>query len=244
METSKKKYIIANFYKFVQLSDYTELREPLLNAMRERNILGTILLASEGINGGFAGEPQNIASLYEYMRKDARFYDLDFKESYDDLMPFEKSKVKLRKEIVSFGVEGIDPLQETGVNVPPSQWNKLISDPGVVVIDTRNIYEFELGTFKNSVNPMTENFRDFPKYVTENLLDKKDKKIAMFCTGGIRCEKSTAYLLKLGFKNVYQLEGGILTYLKETPEETSLWEGGCFVFDDRITIDGPETRAC
>lgn len=237
-----KKYTITNFYKFVKLTDYVELKELIYKKMQELNILGTILLAEEGINGGFAGEMQNVRDFYSYLRLDSRFSDLTFKETYDDFMPFEKIKVKLRKEIVTLGVPGIDPLRETGHHVHPKEWNKLISDPEVVVVDTRNTYEFELGSFKNSVNPETENFRDFPKYVSENLIDKKDKKIAMFCTGGIRCEKSTAYLMSLGFKDVYQLDGGILNYFKEVPAEDSMWEGGCFVFDDRITIDGPQAE--
>lgn len=235
-----KKYIITNFYKFVSLPDYVTLKESIYKKMRELNILGTILLAEEGINGGFAGETPNMHEFYAYLRQDTRFADLTFKETYDNFMPFEKVKVKLRKEIVTLGVPGIDPLRETGHHVKPNEWNALISDPDVVVVDTRNTYEFELGSFKNSVNPETENFRDFPKYVSENLLDKKDKKIAMFCTGGIRCEKSTAYLMSLGFKDVYQLDGGILNYFKEISAENSMWEGGCFVFDERITINGPQ----
>lgn len=235
-----KKYIITNFYKFVSLPDYVTLKESIYKKMQELNILGTILLATEGINGGFAGETQNMHAFYTYLRADSRFTDLTFKETYDNFMPFEKVKVKLRKEIVTLGVPGIDPLRETGHHVNPKEWNALISDPEVIVVDTRNTYEFELGSFKNAVNPETENFRDFPKYVSENLLDKKDKKIAMFCTGGIRCEKSTAYLMSLGFKDVYQLDGGILNYFKEVSAENSMWEGGCFVFDDRITINGPQ----
>jgi UPF0176 protein len=240
MSTSTKKYTIANFYKFAPLDDYENIREPLLAAMKEFQVLGTILLAKEGINGAAAGTHTNMAKLLEYLRRDSRLSDLEFKKTYDDFMPFEKSKVKFRKEIVTLGVDGVDPLKESGTRVLPTEWNELISDEEVVIVDTRNTYEFELGSFKNALNPETENFRDFPSYVEENLLDKKDKKIAMFCTGGIRCEKSTAYLMSLGFKDVYQLEGGILTYLKDIPEDESMWEGGCFVFDERIAIDGPE----
>lgn len=240
MSDSPKKYIITNFYKFVQLADYESLKEQIFAKMQELNILGTILLASEGVNGGFAGTPEDMQAFYAYLRSDSRFADLTFKETFDDFIPFEKIKVKLRKEIVTMGVHGIDPLRETGTHVAPKEWNALISDPEVVVVDTRNTYEFELGSFKNAVNPETENFRDFPEYVADNLLDKKDKKVAMFCTGGIRCEKSTAYLMSLGFKDVYQLDGGILNYFKEMSADDSMWEGGCFVFDDRITIDGPK----
>lgn len=235
--SSTKKYIITNFYKFVQLADYADLKESIYNKMQELQILGTILLASEGINGGMAGEEKNMREFYAYLRSDARFVDLNFKETFDDLMPFEKVKVKLRKEIVNFGVPGLDPIKETGEHVSPQEWNKLLENPEVIVIDTRNDYEYELGSFKNSINPKTETFREFPEYVKNNLLDKKDKKIAMFCTGGVRCEKSTAYLMSLGFKDVCQLDGGILNYFKEIPANESMWEGGCFVFDDRITIE-------
>ena len=174
--------------------------------------------------------------MYEYLRNDSRFADLYFKETFDDTMPFEKAKVKFRKEIVTLGVADIDPLKYSGIRVSPEEWNQLISSPEVLLIDTRNTYEVELGTFKNAIDPKTENFRDFPEFVTNHLLDKKDKKIAMCCTGGIRCEKSTAYLKKLGFEHVYQLEGGILNYFDKIPAEHSLWEGGCFVFDERIAI--------
>ena len=232
-----KKYLIASFYKFIPLEDYEQLKAPLLAAMKEHRILGTIILAHEGINGSFAGTPEDVLCLYQYLRSNPRFSDLRFTERYDDMMPFDKAKVKFRKEIVTLGVPGIDPLAETGIRVPPSEWNSLISDPEVLLIDTRNDYEVEVGTFEYAINPHTENFRDFPEYVKNNLLDKKDKKVAMCCTGGIRCEKSTAYLKSLGFKDVYQLEGGILNYLSTIPENESLWKGKCFVFDERIAID-------
>ena len=232
-----KKYVIASFYKFVPLHDYENMKVPLLNAMREHALLGTIILAHEGINGSFAGHPDDVLFLYEYFRIDPRFADLSFTERYDDLMPFDKAKVKFRKEIVTLGVAEIDPLKCTGTRVSPTEWNALIADPAVLVIDTRNDYEVELGTFKRAISPNTENFRDFPDYVKANLLDKKDKKIAMFCTGGIRCEKSTSYLKHLGFEDVYQLDGGILNYLESVPSEESLWEGSCFVFDERIAIE-------
>ncbi len=237
-----KKYVIASFYKFVSLCDYEEMKVPLLSAMREHNLLGTIILASEGINGSFAGTPNDVLFLYEYLKIDPRLSDLYFRETYDDLMPFDKAKVKFRKEVVTLGVAGINPLQSTGARVNPSEWNSLISDPSVLLIDTRNDYEVELGTFKNAINPNTENFRDIPEYVKNNLMDKKDQKIAMFCTGGIRCEKSTSYLKDLGFNNVYQLEGGILGYLDTIPAEESLWQGRCFVFDERIAINSIDSQ--
>lgn len=232
-----KKYIIASFYKFISLGDdYETLKPPLLAAMQTYHILGTIILAAEGVNGGFAGTPEDIQHFYTYLKQEPRFADLTFKETYDDLMPFDKAKVKCRKEIVTMGVTNLDPNQETGAHISPEAWNALISDPDVMVIDTRNNYEVALGSFKHAINPNTENFRDFPEYVQQHLMDKKDQKIAMFCTGGIRCEKSTAYLKSLGFSNVYQLEGGILNYLQSVPTEESLWHGSCFVFDERITI--------
>lgn len=230
-------YLIASFYKFIPLPDYEALKVPLLAAMKANHILGTIILAHEGINGSFGGHQDDVFALYDYLRHNEHFSDLFFRERHSDFMPFDKAKVKFRKEIVTLGVPDIDPLECTGTRVSPEEWNALISDPEVLLIDTRNDYEVELGTFKHAINPKTENFRDFPEYVKTQLLDKKDKKIAMCCTGGIRCEKSTAYLKSLGFKDVYQLEGGILHYLETIPPNESLWEGQCFVFDERIAID-------
>ncbi|KTC66102.1 rhodanese domain protein (plasmid) [Legionella adelaidensis] len=232
-----KQYVIAAFYKFIPLDDYESLKNPLLAVMKENRILGTVLLAHEGINGSIAATPEDIIAFYNHLHADPRFSDLVFKETYDDMMPFEKAKVKFRKEIVTLGVPDVNPLKSCGIYVSPEEWNTLINDPDVVVVDTRNDYEVELGTFKNAIDPKTENFRDFPEYVKNNLMDKKDKKIAMFCTGGIRCEKSTSYLLNLGFKEVYHLQGGILNYLATIPEAQSLWEGRCFVFDERIAIE-------
>ena len=230
------KYTIASFYKFIPLVDHIDLKPKILAAMHTYNILGTLILAHEGINGGMAGTAADMQQFYAYLRQDPRFADLRFKETYNDMMPYEKSKVKLRKEIVTIGVTTVDPLHAIGARLNPEEWNALISEPDVLVIDTRNTYEIEHGTFKNAINPNTENFRDFPEYVQQNLLDAKHKKIAMFCTGGIRCEKSTSYLKMLGFEHVYQLEGGILDYMQSMPAEDSLWEGKCFVFDERIAI--------
>jgi len=232
-----KEIVIASFYKFVSLEDYETLREPLLDKMREIGIKGTLIVAFEGINGGFAGTRSQMDVFYHFLRTDVRFEDLKFKETFDDKNPFDKAKVKIRKEIVTMGVGGVDPLKITGVHLDPLEWHELIQDPEVIIIDTRNDYEFELGTFKNAINPNTENFREFPEYVEQHLSDKKDKKIAMFCTGGIRCEKSTAYLLEQGFSNVYQLQDGILNYIEKMPQDNSLWEGSCFVFDDRVAVN-------
>ncbi len=232
-----KKIVIASFYKFIALHDYETLREPLLAKMQEIGIKGTIILASEGINGSFGGTREQMNFFYQIVREDSRFADLNFKETFDEENPFEKSKVKLRKEIVTMGIQNVDPLETVGTYLSPEEWNQLIQDPEVLLIDTRNDYEFELGTFKNAINPITDNFRNFPEYVQKELIDKKDKKIAMFCTGGIRCEKSTAYLKDLGFPEVYHLQDGILNYIEKMPSEQSLWEGQCFVFDNRVAVD-------
>lgn len=229
--------VIASFYKFIRLDNFENLREPILATMQEIGIKGTILLASEGVNGSFAGTREQMDSFYTYMHSDVRFNDLNFKETFDPQNPFEKAKVKLRKEIVTMGVTNVDPLQSAGVYLSPEEWHEFIQDPEVILIDTRNDYEYDLGTFKNAINPNTENFREFPEYVQNQLSDKKDKKIAMFCTGGIRCEKSTAYLKEQGFEYVYHLKDGILNYIENMPKVDSLWEGKCFVFDDRVAVD-------
>jgi len=205
--------------------------------MHAYNVRGTLLLAHEGINGTVAGSRADIDALLEFLQKDERLANISFKESFVDEMPFLRTRVKLKKEIVTIGVEGIDPKRSVGTYVKPKDWNALISDPDVVVVDTRNDYEVLVGTFKNALNPDTESFRQFPKYVKENLDPTKNKKVAMFCTGGIRCEKSTAYLKEQGFEEVYHLEGGILKYLEEVPEQDTLWQGECFVFDERVTVN-------
>ena len=229
--------IVCALYKFVTLEDYQELRQPLLTIMENNQVRGTLLLAREGINGTVAGSRQAINSLLGWLRADPRLQHIDHKESLTDKPPFKRSKVKLKKEIVTMGVEGIDPKRVVGTYVDPKDWNKLISDPDVLLIDTRNDYEVKVGTFKNAINPKTETFRDFPRYVKENLDPGKHKKVAMFCTGGIRCEKSTAFLKEQGFDEVYHLKGGILKYLEEVTEQETLWEGECFVFDERVTVN-------
>jgi UPF0176 protein len=196
-----------------------------------------LLLANEGINGTIAGSRTAINNVLDWLRNDPRLSDIDFKESFTDNLPFNRAKVKLKKEIVTMGIEGIDPKGIVGTYVNPKDWNSLISDPDVILVDTRNDYEFKVGTFRNAINPYTESFREFPNYVRENLDPIKDKKVAMFCTGGIRCEKSTAFLKEQGFDEVYHLKGGILKYLEEVPPEETLWEGECFVFDERVTVN-------
>ncbi|WP_444899068.1 rhodanese-related sulfurtransferase [Microbulbifer sp. VAAC004] len=231
------QFVVCALYKFVTLEDFESLRTPLLDVMLENQVRGTLLLAREGINGTVAGSREGIDTILAYLKSDERLAELDYKESYTGEMPFLRSKVKLKREIVTMGVEGIDPRRVVGTYVKPKDWNALISDPEVVVVDTRNDYEFQVGTFKDSLNPNTETFREFPQYVKDNLNPAKHKKVAMFCTGGIRCEKSTAYLKEQGFEEVYHLHGGILKYLEEVPKEESLWEGECFVFDERVTVN-------
>lgn len=229
--------VVCALYKFAVLNDYKALRHPLLDIMLAHDVHGTLLLAREGINGTIAGSRQGINAVQAFLGADARFDGIDYKESFVDIQPFKRTKVKLKKEIVTMGVDGIDPKRIVGTYVEPAKWNALISDPEVLLVDTRNQYEVEIGTFEHAVNPATDTFREFPDYVKQNLDPTKHKKVAMFCTGGIRCEKSTAYLREQGFEEVYHLKGGILKYLEEVPEEQSLWKGECFVFDDRVTVN-------
>ncbi|MDO6719669.1 rhodanese-related sulfurtransferase [Psychrosphaera sp. 1_MG-2023] len=229
--------VVCAMYKFVRLENFQELRQPLQNTMEANGIKGTLLLAEEGINGTVAGHREGIDALLTWLRQDPRLVDISTKESFDDEMPFYRCKVKLKKEIVTMGVEGIDPREVVGTYVKPKDWNALISDPEVVLVDTRNDYEVQIGTFEGAVNPNTETFREFPEYVEKNLDPKQHKKVAMFCTGGIRCEKSTAYLKEQGFEEVYHLEGGILKYLEDVPKEETKWQGECFVFDNRVTVN-------
>ena len=230
-------YVTCALYKFVALPNYGSIRHPLLKVMTDNNVFGTLLLATEGINGTISGLREDIDTLLGWLNKQPGLENIDTKESYDDEIPFYRSKVKLKKEIVTMGVEGIDPKQVVGTYVKPADWNDLISDPDVVLVDTRNDYEVEIGTFKNAIDPKTKSFRDFPRWAKKNLDRDKHKKVAMFCTGGIRCEKSTAYLKGQGFEEVYHLQGGILKYLEEVPSEQTLWQGECFVFDNRVAVD-------
>lgn len=231
------KFVVCALYKFVSLDNFQEIKQPLLDFMLDNHVRGTLLLAQEGINGTVAGSRESIDALLMYLRNDQRLAELSYKESYTDDMPFLRTRVKLKKEIVTMGVEGIDPKRVVGTYVKPKDWNALISDPDVILVDTRNDYEVQVGTFKNAINPQTESFREFPLYVKQHLDPNKNKKVAMFCTGGIRCEKSTAYLKQQGFEEVYHLEGGILKYLEEVPEQETLWQGECFVFDERVTVN-------
>lgn len=228
---------VAALYRFVRLEDYENLRDPLLEFCEARGIRGTLLLADEGINGTIAGTQQAISELLAYLRRDDRLADLDCKFSYNTDRPFLRMKVKLKKEIVTMGRPGIDPNQCVGRYASPEEWNALVDDPDCLVIDTRNNYEVEIGTFKGAINPNTTSFREFPEWVEENLDPNKHKKVAMFCTGGIRCEKSTSLLVSMGFEDVWHLQGGILNYLENTPVEQTRWDGECFVFDSRVSVD-------
>jgi UPF0176 protein len=229
--------VVCALYKFVRLENYQQWQQPLLDFLTEHQIRGTLLLASEGINGTVAGDRASIDALLAWFEATPGLDNIVSKQSYDDDMPFYRTKVKLKKEIVTMGVEGIDPQRVVGSYVKPADWNALIADPEVTVIDTRNRYEIGIGTFKHAIDPETESFREFPQYVSNHLDPAKNKKVAMFCTGGIRCEKSTAYLKEQGFDEVYHLEGGILKYLEEVPAEQSLWQGECFVFDNRVSVN-------
>lgn len=228
--------VVVALYRFVPLEDYAELREPFHDQMQRAGVRGTLLLAREGINGTVAGDRTGVDQLLAYLRSDPRLEALDSKESLCDAMPFRRARVRLKKEIVTMGVDGIDPLQAVGTYVDPQHWNELISDPDVVLIDTRNDYEFAIGAFKGATSPETRTFRQFPEFVEQHLDPGSHPKIAMYCTGGIRCEKSTAFLKQRGFKEVYHLRGGILKYLQEVDELDSLWEGECFVFDGRVSV--------
>lgn len=231
------KYVVCALYKFVALPNFEAIRQPLLDFMNQESVRGTLLLAREGINGTVSGSREAISNLLSWLDKQDGLENISYKESFTDESPFKRTKVKLKKEIVTMGVEDIDPNKVVGTYVEPKDWNALIADPEVVLIDTRNDYEIAVGTFKNAVDPETKTFREFPDYVKDNLDPTKNKKVAMYCTGGIRCEKSTAYLKEQGFEEVYHLKGGILKYLEDVPKEESTWEGECFVFDDRVTVD-------
>jgi UPF0176 protein len=229
--------VVATFYKFVSLPDFAEKREPLLSYCLSQGVKGTILLAEEGINGTIAAASQAlIDSVFAFLGCDPRLANLEYKLSPAEALPFERMKVKLKREIVTIGLPEVNPSQQVGIYVNPQDWNALISDPEVVVIDTRNDYEVKIGTFQRAQNPQTQSFRQFPEYVRQNLNPNTHKKIAMFCTGGIRCEKASAFMLSQGFEAVYHLKGGILKYLEEVPSEESLWQGECFVFDERVAL--------
>ena len=233
-------YLTTAMYHFVSLPEFEALREPLLQFCLSHDIKGTILLADEGINGTLASSEKSILELLQFLKNDpifeGNFKNLGHKESWSNKHPFYRMKVKLKKEIVTLGVPGVSPIKMVGKYVKPKDWNTIISDPEVVLIDVRNDYEYAIGTFKNAINPKTTTFREFPEYVQTYYNPKKHKKVAIFCTGGIRCEKASSFMISEGFDEVYHLEGGILKYLEEVPTEESLWQGECFVFDQRVAI--------
>lgn len=228
-------FTIAALYEFKNIDSPLELKLLLKSALDDHNIVGTILVAEEGINGTVAGSQQAIDALYQLLTERLGF-NPSWKLSYAEHQPFLRSKVRLKKEIVTMGQASAQPQCQVGTYVAPEDWNALLQDPEVVVIDTRNDYEYDVGTFKGALNPDTETFRAFPQYVKQHLDPEKHKKVAMFCTGGIRCEKASSWMLAEGFEQVYHLKGGILKYLEEVDEEQSMWEGECFVFDERVTV--------
>jgi UPF0176 protein len=226
---------IVAFYKFVHLNDYEQLKKPLLEFLLDNEIRGTILLASEGINGTVSGSAEAIDKLIARFREDARTCDLEFKFSHYDRQPFQKTKVKLKKEIISFG-RPLKADQPVGTYVSPEEWNALLDDENVVVLDTRNNYEVEVGNFPRAINPDTDSFRELIDFTERELSSHKDSKVAIYCTGGIRCEKFSSFLIENGFKNVYHLKGGILKYLEKIPDGQNRWQGTCYVFDDRRAL--------
>lgn len=228
--------LVAAFYKFTKIEDPAKLQASIEDCCLENDVRGIVLLASEGINSTIAGSPEGVRNVLQFLRDDARFSELTWKESNASQAPFRKLRVRLKKEIVTMGVDGINPDRLVGTYVKPEKWNELISDPNVIVIDTRNDYEVEIGTFKDAINPDITSFGELPKWVEENIVIEEQPRVAMFCTGGIRCEKSTALLKEAGVHEVYHLEGGILKYLEKMEEELSLWDGQCFVFDERVSV--------
>ena len=233
---NEMSYIVATFYKFVNISSLKAKQAQILAWCEKNSVKGTIILAEEGINGTIAGTKEAIASILSLLRSLDGLADLEHKESTAKKPPFARLKVKIKSEIVTLGIPEVNPNQQVGTYVDPQDWNRIISDREVVVIDTRNDYEVEIGSFKGAKNPNTESFREFPEYIEDNLDPAKHSKVAMFCTGGIRCEKASSYMLSQGFKAVYHLKGGILKYLENVPPEESLWEGECFVFDERVAV--------
>ena len=235
----KNNITVATLYKFVEINDLLSLRSEIQALCKENNAKGTILLAKEGINGTISAKNKEIRSILKKLKSDKRFKKLEVKFSETNKMPFNRMKVRIKREIVTIGDDSINPNIISGDYVKPENWNELISDPEVIVIDTRNTYETKIGKFKNAIDPKTNSFREFPDWVKnfKKAIKNKDTKIAMYCTGGIRCEKSTSLMKKEGFNNVFHLEGGILKYLEKMSDDETLWDGECFVFDDRVALD-------
>ncbi|MFL2821353.1 MAG: rhodanese-related sulfurtransferase [Alphaproteobacteria bacterium] len=234
------KYIISTFYKFLVLENYKELKIKFDKSLSKTNIKGTILLAKEGVNGTIAGSESDLKKFFIYIDKFSQFKDITPKFSSSNKNPFLRMKVRIKKEIVTIGIPEVSPSNLVGKYLNVEEWNEFLNESDSMIIDTRNNYEVSIGTFKNSINPKIKSFRDFPKWVQKNLIDKKiskKSKIGMFCTGGIRCEKSTSYLKQLGFENVFHLDGGILKYLENVKSDENEWKGECFVFDYRVSLN-------
>ncbi len=231
-----KEYVVAALYKFTPLENFESFRQPLKDTCDSSSVTGTLLLAKEGINGTIAGSREGIDKVLNHIRSIPGLSTLEHKESYTEEQPFLRMKVRLKREIVTMGEPDIDPLASVGTYIDPKDWNELISSPDVILVDTRNDYEVKIGTFKGAQDPNISSFREFPQWTQHNLPSDHNQKIAMFCTGGIRCEKSTAYMKALGYKDIFHLKGGILKYLEEVDPEESLWEGECFVFDRRVSV--------
>ena len=237
-------FLTAALYKFVELPDYAALQAPLLACCEANDVKGTLLLAAEGINGTIAGPEAGVRAVLAWLRNDAHLAGLEHKEAWAEHIPFYRMKVRLKKEIVTMGVPDVHPALMAGQYVKPAGWNELISNPDVVLVDTRNDYEVAIGTFEGAINPATASFSELPGWVEREMLeggklaavDGKRPRVAMFCTGGIRCEKSTALMRSKGFDEVYHLEGGILKYLETMPQDQSRWQGECFVFDERVSV--------
>ena len=237
IDTRAMTVTVSAFYKFVSINDCDALQSQIRNVLAAHAIKGTVLIASEGINATVSGTDNAIDGLHTWLSADPRFKGLSDKRSIAPDHPFQKLKVKIKPEIVTFGAADADPSRHVGTYVAPNDWNALIENPDVIVVDTRNSYEVSIGTFPGAKDPGTRAFSEFPDFVDKHLAKSKDKPIAMFCTGGIRCEKASAYLLSQGFPDVYHLEGGILKYLEVVPPAQSLWQGECFVFDDRVALE-------
>lgn len=232
-----EQFTITTFYKLVTINDCENLQVKLIKKCKDLNIKGTILIADEGLNATLTGKQPDINKFYHFILSISEFANLEFKESYSYYMPFNKLKVKIKEEVIKFNMPRTK-ANEVGTHLSPSQWEDVITKDNIMLIDTRNDYEIAFGTFKSAINPNIRNFTDLASWIDQHLNEvDKDKPIAMFCTGGIRCEKSTAYVKQKGFKKVYHLKGGILNYLKETKNQKELWQGKCFVFDDRIAVD-------
>ncbi|HVW56095.1 MAG TPA: rhodanese-related sulfurtransferase [Rhizobiaceae bacterium] len=236
LSTSEDVVSVAALYRFMEIADPAALRAALFDFCREQGLKGSLLLAPEGVNGTVAGSEEGIGGLIGFLEELPGFHGAEIKFSHAVTMPFRRMKVRLKKEIVTMGVSDIDPVHNAGIYVTPGEWNRLIADPETILIDTRNVYEVAIGTFSGAINPETENFREFPSWVDGNSERFRGRKVAMFCTGGIRCEKASAYVRSAGVKEVFHLRGGILKYLEEVPEEESLWQGECFVFDERVSV--------